>query len=396
MKKKTKGPGPAAWLRENKWTCIVLAAALAVLLAARLLAAPVPVQSDEPENRADYESASVDQILSDSTEKDPASDNGYRGEQLLLVTVRSGDYKGQQMQVYNYVGPLYGGPLKVGDRATVLISTYSDGTVNATVYEFDRLLPLCIVLVLFIAAAVAVGGRTGVKSLVALAVTLVCLFGVLLPSLMKGANTLLMTFIVCAYVAVVSLTIVGGVRKKTVCAMLGAVAGTALALLFGLLAQGLTRIDGLRIDDVEPLLQLRQTGTPIGLRGLLVGGIVISALGAVMDVTMGIASSLSEVHAANPELSQRELFRSGMNIGRDMVGTMTNTLILAFLGSGFTLILYLYSLGLSPRQLLSSAYVSLEVVSGVASSVGVILSIPLTALITAEVFTREKKSGKSA
>ncbi len=396
MKKKTKGPGPAAWLRENKWTCAVLAAALAVLLAARLLAAPVPVQSDEPENRADYESASVDQILSDSTEKDPASDNGYRGEQLLLVTVRSGDYKGQQMQVYNYVGPLYGGPLKVGDRATVLISTYSDGTVNATVYEFDRLLPLCIVLVLFIAAAVAVGGRTGVKSLAALAVTLVCLFGVLLPSLMKGANTLLMTFIVCAYVAVVSLTIVGGVRKKTVCAMLGAVAGTALALLFGLLAQGLTRIDGLRIDDVEPLLQLRQTGTPIGLRGLLVGGIVISALGAVMDVTMGIASSLSEVHAANPELSRRELFRSGMNIGRDMVGTMTNTLILAFLGSGFTLILYLYSLGLSPRQLLSSAYVSLEVVSGVASSVGVILSIPLTALITAEVFTREKKSGKSA
>ncbi|MDR3989762.1 MAG: YibE/F family protein [Oscillospiraceae bacterium] len=396
MKKKTKGPGPAAWLRENKWTCVVLAAALAVLLAARLLAAPVPVQSDEPENRADYESASVDQILSDSTEKDPASDNGYRGEQLLLVTVHSGDYKGQQMQVYNYVGPLYGGPLKVGDRATVLISTYSDGTVNATVYEFDRLLPLCIVLVLFIAAAVAVGGRTGVKSLVALAVTLVCLFGVLLPSLMKGANTLLMTFIVCAYVAVVSLTIVGGVRKKTVCAMLGAVAGTALALLFGLLAQGLTRIDGLRIDDVEPLLQLRQTGTPIGLRGLLVGGIVISALGAVMDVTMGIASSLSEVHAANPELSRRELFRSGTNIGRDMVGTMTNTLILAFLGSGFTLILYLYSLGLSPRQLLSSAYVSLEVVSGVASSVGVILSIPLTALITAEVFTREKKSGKSA
>ena len=391
MKKKTKGPGPAAWLRENKWTCIVLAAALAVLLAARLLAAPVPVQSDEPENRADYESASVDQILSDSTEKDPASDNGYRGEQLLLVTVRSGDYKGQQMQVYNYVGPLYGGPLKVGDRATVLISTYSDGTVNATVYEFDRLLPLCIVLVLFIAAAVAVGGRTGVKSLVALAVTLVCLFGVLLPSLMKGANTLLMTFIVCAYVAVVSLTIVGGVRKKTVCAMLGAVAGTALALLFGLLAQALTRVDGLRIEDVEPLLQLRQTGTPIGLRGLLVGGIIISALGAVMDVTMGIASSLAEVHAANPQLSRRELFRSGMNIGRDMVGTMTNTLILAFLGSGFTLILYLYSLGLSFRQLMSSAYVSMEVVSGVASSVGVILSIPLTALITAAVFTREKQ-----
>ena len=382
MKKKTKQAGPAAWLRENKWTCAVLAAALVLLIVGRLLAAPARVEAGQPEERADYESAVVEQVLSDSTEKDPAADNGYRGEQLLLVTVKSGDYQGQQMQVYNYVGPLYGGPLHAGDRATILISSYSDGTVNATVYEFDRLIPLAIVVALFIAAAVIVGGRTGAKSLVALAVTLVCLFGVLLPTLMKGANTLLMTFIVCAYVAVVSLTIVGGVRKKTVCAMLGAVAGTALAL---------ARVDGLRIEDVEPLLQLRQTGTPIGLRGLLVGGIIISALGAVMDVTMGIASSLAEVHAANPQLSRRELFRSGMNIGRDMVGTMTNTLILAFLGSGFTLILYLYSLGLSFRQLMSSAYVSMEVVSGVASSVGVILSIPLTALITAAVFTREKQ-----
>ncbi len=356
MKKKTKQAGPAAWLRENKWTCAVLAAALVLLIVGRLLAAPARVEAGQPEERADYESAVVEQVLSDSTEKDPAADNGYRGEQLLLVTVKSGDYQGQQMQVYNYVGPLYGGPLHAGDRATILISSYSDGTVNATVYEFDRLIPLAIVV-----------------------------------ALMKGANTLLMTFIVCAYVAVVSLTIVGGVQKKSVCAMLGAVAGTALALLFGLLAQALTRVDGLRIEDVEPLLQLRQTGTPIGLRGLLVGGIIISALGAVMDVTMGIASSLAEVHAANPQLSRRELFRSGMNIGRDMVGTMTNTLILAFLGSGFTLILYLYSLGLSFRQLMSSAYVSMEVVSGVASSVGVILSIPLTALITAAVFTREKQ-----
>ena len=392
MNKKTKGPGPAAWMRENKWTCIVLAAALAVLLAARLLAAPVPVQSDEPENRADYESASVDQILSDSTEKDPASDNGYRGEQLLLVTVRSGDYKGQQMQVYNYVGPLYGGPLKVGDRATVLISTYSDGTVNATVYEFDRLLPLCIVLVLFIAAAVAVGGRTGVKSLVALAVTLVCLFGVLLPSLMKGANTLLMTFIVCAYVAVVSLTIVGGVRKKTVCAMLGAVAGTALALLFGLLAQGLTRIDGLRIDDVEPLLQLRQTGTPIGLRGLLVGGIVISALGAVMDVTMGIASSLSEVHAANPELSRRELFRSGMNIGQDAMGTMANTLILAFAGSSLNTLLLFQIFDYPMIQIFNADSIAIEIIRGVAGTIGIILTVPLVALLSAEIMGPKKNA----
>ena len=391
MKKKTKQAGPAAWLRENKWTCAVLAAALVLLIVGRLLAAPARVEAGQPEERADYESAVVEQVLSDSTEKDPAADNGYRGEQLLLVTVRSGDYQGQQMQVYNYVGPLYGGPLHAGDRATILISSYSDGTVNATVYEFDRLIPLAIVVALFIAAAVIVGGRTGAKSLVALAVTLVCLFWILIPLLMKGASTLLTVFLVCAYITVVTMVILGGVCRKTVCAALGTVAGTALALLFGLLSQSLLRIDGLRLTDVEPLLQLRQTGTPLGLRGLLVAGVVISALGAVMDVAMSISSALTEVHTVAPDRDGRALFRSGMNIGRDMVGTMTNTLILAFLGSGFTLILYLYSLGLSFRQLMSSAYVSMEVVSGIASSVGVILSIPLTALITAAVFTREKQ-----
>jgi uncharacterized membrane protein len=197
-------------------------------------------------------------------------------------------------------------------------------------------------------------------------------------------------FLTCAYIAVVSLTILGGISRKTICAMLGTIAGTALALLFGLLAQRLVRIDGLRLDDVEPLLQLRQQGTEIGLRGLLVGGVVISALGAVMDVTMGIASSLSEVSAANPEMNSWQLFRSGMNIGRDMVGTMTNTLILAFLGSGFTLILYLFSLGLSSNQLLSSAYLSVEAISSLASSSGMILAIPFSAAISAMMLGSEK------
>lgn len=380
------------WLREEKWTCIVLLAAAVLFAAARVWAASgTETEPSEATEYAEYETGVIHQILSDSTQADPTADGGYRGEQLMLVEVTSGRYKGETLQAYNYVGPLYGVPLGEGDGVTLIISTYDDGSHLATVYEYNRATPLLLVVAVFLAVTVAVGGKTGLKSLVGLLVTLACLFFVLIPLLMKGAPTLPAVFLVCAYVAVVSLTILGGVRRKTVCAMLGAVAGTALALLFGLAAQAIVRIDGLRITDVEPLLQLRQQGVPIALRGLLVGGVVISALGAVMDVTMGIASSLSEVHDANPGLTRRELFRSGMNIGRDMVGTMTNTLILAFLGSGFTLILYLYSLGLSLHQLLSSAYLSIEVVSGVSSSIGVILSIPLTALVSAVLLTRPKQ-----
>lgn len=354
-------------------------------------AAPETAETPGKTESAYYERCKVTRILADSTTQSEVDDGGWRGDQLMLVEVLTGEHAGETLQVSNFVGPLYGQPLKEGDTAVVTISTYNDGTYTGTIFEYDRLAPLAIIVGLFLLAAVLVGGKTGAKSLLGLLFTLLCLFKILIPLLMKGAPTLPTVFLVCAYIAVVSLTILGGLQKKTVCAMAGTVAGTLLAMLFGLLAQALTRIDGLRLDDVEPLLQLRQAGGSIGLRGLLVGGVIISALGAVMDVTMGIASSIWELHTTSPELKGKQLFRSGMNIGRDMVGTMSNTLILAFLGSSFTLILYLYSLGLETNQLLSSAYVSIEVISGVASSIGVILSIPITAAVCAFAMPRQRK-----
>jgi len=338
----------------------------------------------------EYEKGVVVTVLSDTLEQDLASDNAFRGEQMLTVKVQSGQYKGEELLTYNYAGPLYGVPLKEGDKVVVSISTHANGDHQAVVYEYNRIPALAIVIVLFILATILVGGKTGLKSLVGLFFTVLCLFAILIPWLLKGAPTLPATFVVCVFVALVSFTILGGVHRKTICAFLGTVSGTAIAMAFGLMAQSLTRINGLRISDVEPLLQLRQTGTPIGLRGLLIAGIIISALGAVMDVAMSISSSLEEIHTANPDLDSRQLFKSGMNIGRDMVGTMTNTLILAFLGSGFVLIIYLYSLGLSFYQLFSSAYASIEVISGISSSIGMILAIPLTALISSALLARDK------
>lgn len=381
-----------AFINNNKRTIAVLLAAVVIFVAARIWVSPASGEDAgaEPEEYAEYDTGTVLEILSDSTEADDAADGAYRGDQLMLVEMTSGRYEGETMQVYNYVGPLYGAPLKVGDSAVLIVSTYADGSHTATVYEFNRLLALAAIIALFVIATVLVGGKTGAKSLISLVITLICIFLILLPMLMKGFPTLLTVFLICAYVAVVSFTILGGVSRKTLCASLATICGIAVALLFGLAAQALARIDGLRLADVEPLLQLRQTGTPIGLRYLLVGGIVISALGAVMDVAMSIASAISEIHSVNPALSTKELFRSGMNIGRDMVGTMTNTLILAFLGSSFVIVIYLYSIGLQPYQLLSSSYFAIEVISGISSSIGVIISVPLTALISAYVMGGKK------
>ena len=126
------------WWSRNRWSCVILAAALVLFIVVRMAAVTLEQPQPRGDEYAEYETGVVTDILSDSTEADTVADGGYRGEQLLLAQVRSGQYKGETMQVYNYVGPLYGQPLKVGQRAVLLISTYSDGSHTATVYEYDR------------------------------------------------------------------------------------------------------------------------------------------------------------------------------------------------------------------------------------------------------------------
>ena len=381
------------WFKREKWGVLVVLLLLAAAVGLRLFLGSekrVLPKGDYVE----YEKGVIVEVLSDSTQKDEAADGAYRGEQMMTVEVKTGQYKGQTLLVYNYVGPIYGVPLKAGQGVSLSISTYKDGSHRATVFEFDRVPWLIAVVLLFFAVTALVGGKTGLKSFAGLVFTVFALFLLLIPLLLRGAPTVPTVFCTCAFVAAISFTVLGGVHRKTVCAFLGTVAGTALALAFGLLAQTLTKVNGLRTADVEPLLQLRQSGTPIGLKGLLLAGIVVSALGAVMDVSMSVSSALEEIRAANPALGPKELFRSGMNVGRDMVGTMTNTLILAFLGSGFTMILYLSSLGLTFWQLFTSAWVSVELVSGVSASVGMILAIPLTAAISAGMMNKKTEMRK--
>ncbi|MBR4461221.1 MAG: YibE/F family protein [Erysipelotrichaceae bacterium] len=376
-------------IKENKLTLIVMAICFLLFLLCALWVRPAKEEQSEASDYAEYENGVVTAILSDNTYQDDFSDGGWRGEQMLTVLVKSGRYKGETLLAYNYVGPIYSVPVKVNDGVTLIISTYSDGSHQASVYELNRIPGIVIMIVLFALATVLIGGKNGAKSLIGLVFIALCLFLILLPGLMKGAPPVLMTFIVCTFIAAFSLMIMSGFNTKTVCAFLGTIAGVAMGLLFAWIFQKILRIDGLREENVEGLLQLNQMGYKIGLRGLLSAGIIISSLGAVMDVTMGLASSISELHDTDPGLTFRQLFLSGMNIGKDMVSTMTATLIMAFLGSSFVLILYLYSLSLSKYQLLSSAYLSLELISSLSSSFGAIMAVPITTFISAKAFSRK-------
>ena len=398
MKKKTKQKATTPNLiKREKSSIIVLAIAAAVFISAlfciysgSFMKGTGVALFDYGSEHIDFDKATVTEVLNEEFEIDEAGEGAYIGAQDLTVTIKSGQYKGQEMTAYNHIGPLSGVPVKAGDSVVLAIKSHADGTLNATVYELNRIPVLAVFLLLFFAVIVIVGGRTGMKSLLGLIFTIICLFTILIPLLLNGAPIIPTTFIMSAYIALVCFTILGGIHRKTVSAFLGTISGAFLAMVFGLAVQFFARIDGLRLEDAEPLYQLRYyEGSAIHIKGLLMAGIIISALGAVMDVAMSISSSLEEIHAANPALSRKDLFRSGMNIGRDLVGTMTNTLILAFLGSEFTFMIFLYSRGLTFYHLFATAFVSLETISGVSSSIGMILAIPLTALISSVLITKK-------
>lgn len=320
------------------------------------------------------------------------------GKQVVTVELKSGAYKGQRFRLTNNLSYLYGTLLKEGDRVTVSISTQDGELSEVLLQDYDRTVPLSIVILAFLLVTVLVGGKVGAKSLLGLGLTILCLFAVLIPLLLGGWPTLPTILGMCAFVTVVEFIILGGVNKKTICAILGTVAGVVIAALFGKAACALLRIDGFKMysaeSAVEALLQIKQGQTGMAtlqIGDLLVGGILIAALGAVNDVAMSISSAMNELVAVDPELTRKKLFRSGMNIGRDMVGTMTNTLILALVGSSLVLMIYLSSLEPSFSQLMSTTFLSVEVVQAIASSVGVILAVPLSVVIGMVLFAKPKK-----
>lgn len=386
-------------VKHNKVSIIVLIAAAVIFFATLFLIYSEDILKVEEDifnvygdEVVEFEKATVTEIVKEELETDEIAENAYVGSQELTVIVKSGRYKGETMTAYNFMGPLSGGVVSAGDGVVLTIKTHANGEIYATVYESNRIPYLVIFIILFFIAVVLIGRGTGLKSMVGLAFTILCLFTILIPLVLKGAPPVITTFGICAYIALVCFTILGGVQRKTISAFLGTVSGAFFAMVFGLTAQYLAKIDGYRLEDAEALLQLKYNEmTNISIRGLMTASIIICALGAVMDVAMSISSALEEIHAANPSLKRNDLFKSGMNIGRDMVGTMTNTLILAFLGSEFTLIIFIYSRGLTFYHLFSTAFVSMETISGIASSIGMVLAIPLTALISSALISGKKR-----
>lgn len=332
-----------------------------------------------------FEKAEVTQILKDNVTK-----NGNKvGNQTVLLKILTGDYKGKEVEAESSSSYLYGTHCKQGETVVAIVSE-SKGEITASVYSNNRSPMIWLMVAIFIIIVVLVGGKKGVSSILALLFTMACIFFVFLPMIYRGFSPIISAIIVIAFTTIVTMCFIDGISKKSVSAMIGTIFGVIIAGVFALIFGKVTSISGYNVSDIENLVYVGEM-TDIQIGQLLFAGILIASLGAVMDVGMSISSTLCEIKEKNPSLTMKELFLSGMNVGRDMMGTMTNTLILAFTGGSINTLVFIYAYNYQYLQIMNMYSVGIEIMQGLSASLGVILAVPFTSLITSILISGKSK-----
>ena len=331
-----------------------------------------------------FEKAKVVKILQDNLEE-----NGTRvGEQKVRVRMLTGVRKGEELDITSSSGYLFGAACKPGMKVIVMQSVAGDSTV-ASVYTQDREGVIYIFALIYLLVLCLIGGKQGIKGCLGLVFTFFCVIFVYLPLVYLKYSPFWTAVSVCFITTLVTMYLIGGPTRKTCAATLGTLVGVILAGVSAWCFSKASGISGYNVSDIETLMTLWNTNR-IQVGGLLFSGLLISCLGAVMDVAMSISSAIDEIYRQNLSLSRKELFKAGLRVGRDMMGTDSNTLILAFAGSSVSTLLLDYSYNLPDQQIINSNNIGIAIMQGLAGSFGIVLSVPFTVLICTILFHKNK------
>ena len=330
-----------------------------------------------------FEKAKVVKILQDNLEE-----NGTRvGEQKVRVRMLTGVRKGEELDITSSSGYLFGAACKPGMKVIVMQSVAGDSTV-ASVYTQDREGVIYIFALIYLLVLCLIGGKQGIKGCLGLVFTFFCVIFVYLPLVYLKYSPFWTAVFVCFITTLVTMYLIGGPTRKTCAATLGTLVGVILAGVSAWCFSKASGISGYNVSDIETLMTLWNTNR-IQVGGLLFSGLLISCLGAVMDVAMSISSAIDEIYRQNLSLSRKELFKAGLRVGRDMMGTDSNTLILAFAGSSVSTLLLFYSYNLPYQQIINSNNIGIAIMQGLAGSFGIVLSVPFTVLICTILFHKK-------
>ncbi len=313
----------------------------------------------------------------------------------FVAQITSGELKGQTVAVTQYHDEyLFGGmrPVEVGDSITINKTATNDVQSGEWVMaNYNRVDLIIILIIVFFVIVILIGKFKGIAAILSLILTLGAVFIVYIPSILAGLNVYIVTGSVAFYIIVMSLVLLNGLNAKTFCAIAGNFVGVMLAGVLSYITHRIFMISGIVTQEH---IYLATLGNDMGfdIADIVWSGVVIGALGAIMDVSMSLSSAMYELRNNMENPTPFKLIKSGLNIGHDIIGTMMNTLVLAYIGSSLVSVLLIMVYNKTYLSILNSELVLVEILQAVVGSTGILLTVPFTVLICSFVYNIKGKT----
>ncbi|MBC2398656.1 putative membrane protein [Clostridium tetanomorphum] len=329
----------------------------------------VKVHKDNSSSNEEFSRAIVKEIL-------PSNSTDY---QKIKVLIKEGKLKGKEFTVDNNLSR---GDnlllLKPKDTILLMIRSSNENNFDITVYEYIRERKLLYLVCSFALLILVIGGIKGLQALVSVTFT-ICVISILfIPGLLSGYNPIKLSIICSLIISFFSLIVQNGLNKKSFSSLIGTVGGITVAALVTYLMGNSLNIS----MNSEEIVQLSRLSENINFnfQSIFFSSVVIGALGANIDMSMSVASAMNEIKESNKNITNLEFIKCGMNVGRDVIGTMCNTLILAYVGSSLVTLMIFVAYNINFTYIANLQEISIEILRSLAGSMGIILSVPLTVI----------------
>ncbi|MBW6411087.1 YibE/F family protein [Clostridium weizhouense] len=380
-------------VNRNKYICITT---LAIIIIGLFTFSIVESNKQRFNINSNYffAKARVDKIDYDDTNKlEDENNQVLQTKQEFEITILNGNHKGEKYKIRNTIEAIDIHRIIVSENDEILINytiSDKDETINSIhLYEIVRESYLYILIGIFILSVILICGKKGVKSIITLIFTGFMIIKVLLPILISGFNPLIATIIVCIVTVASSLFFINGINKKTIVSILGTTGGIIIATITAIIIGNLCKITGLAETESQ-MIAYANASIGLNFKQIMFSAIVIGALGAVMDVSVSITSAMDEVLQIKSNITKKDFIKSGMNIGKDIIGAMSNTLILAYAGGAFSLIFLLAAQKMTYATIVNMEIITTEIITAFAGSLGIVWTVPITVFAMATLVFRNK------
>lgn len=343
----------------------------------------------------DFYVAEVQKVLQEGTTEEMGVVSPW---QELSLVIKTGNEKGKAIHIEygKMVTIREDQKLQSGESAVVAKTVSEDGEAAYSIRDRYRLPPLILITILFFGLVIIFGGKKGIGSILGLVVTFFVLTGFIVPGIFNGGNPLLYTVTGSFVICTLTLYLAHGFNRQTSIALVSTLVTLTLAAILATIFVNLTHLTGAGSEEAY-YLTLFGSLENLNLKGLLLGGILIGALGVLDDVTTSQATAIHEIHKADPRLDYKDLYKRGLIVGREHIASLVNTLVLAYAGSSLPLLLIFTNADQSFLWTdINSEFMVEEIVRTLVGSTALVLAVPIVTLLAAYTYTYKKNTAKGS